>query len=104
MPEQCEWAKAGPEAAATTPTRGSTGLWQPGAIARRAAGAPSRKCSPAEVEDVEEGGSPVPPAPPVVGATRAAIRRSMSASCSGEKWATSRTPSAAERGPVRWTS
>ena len=40
-----------------------------------------------------------PPAPPVVDdedATLAAIRRSMSVNCSGEKWDTVRTPSAAE--------
>ena len=45
---------------------------------------------------MEEEGSPVPPAPPVEDATRAEIRQSMNVNCSGEKWATLRTPFAAE--------
>ena len=57
---------------------------------------------------MEEEGSPVPPAPPVVDdedATRAAIRQSMSVDCSvGREWATSGTPSAAEPPDLDTTS
>ena len=97
-------ACVGSKAAATT-TRGSARQWQPDAIPRHTAG---RHLGGAHleryIEDVEEAGSPVPPAPAVVDdedATRA-IRRSMSINCLCEKWDTARTPSAAEPPEGAW--